>query len=192
MKAIKLVLATIVLIATISMSIFPFACTADWTTVRTVTGSAGQTSKTFSITAQEWRIEWSFTPDPRFPSLAFFGVLVYPEGEDVSYVYSFYVNGSTPTNGIENITGGMSNYHLEILAANVPSYTIDVQQYGGTISNGSDGNFDFGNLTNVVLVVFVVAIFVVVAVVVLLKRRINRRSRELSLSPTSASMMLYI
>lgn len=188
MKAIKLVLAIIVLIAAISMSIFPFACTADWATVRTVTGSADQTSKIFSITAQEWRLEWSFTPDPRFPYLAFFGVLVYPEGEDASYVDSFYVNGSTPTNGIENITGGMGNYHLEILAANIPSYSINVQQFGGTISNGSDGNFDFGNLTNILLVVLV-AVIVVVALAVLLKKRRNRRSSERSTS--SVPIMLY-
>jgi hypothetical protein len=189
MKAIKLVLAIIVLIAAVSMGIFPFACTADWATVRTVTGSADQTSKIFSITAQEWRLEWSFTPDPRFPSLAFFGVLVYPEGEDASYIDSFYVNGSTPTNGIENISGGIGNYHLEILAANVPSYSINVQQFGGTISNGSDGNFDFGNLTNILLVVLVAVIFVVAALAVLLNKRRNRRSSERS-TPL-APIMLY-
>ena len=189
MKAKKLVLAIIVLIAIISMSISPFACSADWTTVRTVTGSADQTSKTFSINAQEWRLEWSFTPDPRFPSLAFFGVLVYPEVKDASYVDSFYVNGSTPTSGVENITGGMGNYHLEILAANIPSYTINVQQYGGTISNGSDGNF-FGDLTNVILVVLIVAIIVVVVVAVFLKGGKKQKSRELSLTPPSAAILL--
>ena len=174
MKAKKIVLAIIVLVAAISINILPFACTADWITVRTITGSADQTTKTFNITAQEWRLEWSYTPDPRFPSLAFFGVLVYPEGEGASYIDSFYVNGSIQTNGIENINEGIGNYHLEILDANIPSYTIIIQQYGGTISSTSDGNSDFGNLTNVILVVFVVAIFAVAAVVVLLKRRKNR------------------
>jgi ABC-type transport system involved in multi-copper enzyme maturation permease subunit len=119
-------------------------------------------------------------------------VLVYPEGEGASYIDSFYVNGSTQTNGVENINGSVGNYHLEILDANIPSYTIIVQQYGGTISSASEGNFDFGNLTNVILVVLVVAIFAVAVVVVLFKRRKNPRSPEISVSPPPPSMMLYI
>jgi len=181
-------LAIIALIATISITILPFACTTDWTTVTKVTGSADQTSKTFNITSQEWRLEWSYTPDTRFPSLALFGVLVYPEGEGAGYIDSFLVNGSTQTNGIENINGSMGNYHLEILDANIPSYTIIVQQYGGTISRTSDGNSIFGNLTNVILAVLIVAILAVAAVVILLKRRKNRKPPELSLLPTPASM----
>jgi hypothetical protein len=192
MKAEKTVLAIIVLIATISISILPFACTTDWTTVTTVTGSADQTSKTFNITAQEWRLEWSYTPDTRFPSLAFFGVLVYPEDEGAGYIDSFYVNGSTQTNGVENINGSMGNYHLEILDANIPSYTIIVQQYGGTISSTSVENSNFGNLTNVILVVLIVAILAVTAVVILLKIRKNRKPPELSLLPTPASIKLHI
>jgi hypothetical protein len=192
MKAKKVFLALIVLIATISLSILPFAYTADWVTVTTITGSADQTTKTFNITAQEWRLEWSYNPDSRFPSLGFFGVLVYPEGEGASYIDSFYVNGSTQTSGVENINGSVGNYHLEILDANIPSYTIIVQQYGGTISSASEGNFDFGNLTNIILIVLVVAIFAVAAVVVLFKRRKNRRSPESSISPPPPSIMLYI
>jgi hypothetical protein len=192
MKAKKIVLALIVFMATINMSILPFAYTADWMTVTTITGSADQTTKNFNITAQEWRLLWSYTPDSRFPSLGFFGVLVYPEGEDASYIDSFYVNGSTQTNGVENINGSVGNYHLEILDANIPSYTIIVQQYGGTISTASDDNFDFGNLNNVILVVLVVAIFAVAVVVLLFNRRRNRRSPELSISPPPSSMIFHI
>ena len=134
MKAKKIVLATIIFIAIANMSILPFACSADWATVTTITGSADQTSKTFSITSQEWRLQWSYTPDPRFPDLTFFGVLVYPEGKDAGYIDSFYVNGSTQTSGVEDINSTLGNYHLEILDANIPSYTIVVQQYGDTIA----------------------------------------------------------
>jgi hypothetical protein len=175
MKAKKIVLAAIIFATIANISILPFACSTGWATVTTIKGSADQTSKTFSINAQEWRLQWSYTPNPDFPDLTFFGVLVYPEGEGVSYVDSFYVNGSTQTNGIENINEGIGNYHLEILDANIPSYTIVVQQYGGTISRTSDGNSDFGNLTNVILVVLVLAIFTLAAVVVFLKRRKNRK-----------------
>jgi hypothetical protein len=190
MKPKKIVLAVIIFTAIASMSILPFACAADWATVTTITGSADQTSKTFSITALQWRLQWSYTPDPQYPSLAFFGVLVYPESEGASYIDSFYVNGSTQKSGIEDINGSMGNYHLEILDANIPSYTIIVQQYGGTISGTSDGN-SVGNLIYIVIVVLVLVIFAVVAVAVLLKRRKNRGSTQVSLSAPSASMAVY-
>ncbi len=180
MKAKKIVLATIIFIAIASISILPFACSADWTTVTTITGSADQTSKTFSITAQEWRLQWSYTPDPSFPDLTFFGVLVYPEGKDAGYIDSFYVNGSAQTSGAEDINSTLGNYHLEILDANIPSYTIIVQQYGGTMASTSNGNSGIGNLTNIVLVVLVLAIFVVVTVVMSLNRRKNRKTTQLS------------
>jgi hypothetical protein len=191
MKAKKIVLATIISMAFINMSIISFACAADWLTVTTITGSADQTSKSFNITAQEWRLQWSYTPDPQFPSLTFFGVLIYPEVKDVSFIDSFYINGSTQTSGIEVINGSTGNYHLEILDANIPSYTIVVQQHGGTISNPpADGNSIFNNLTNVVLVVLVIAILAVV-VVVLLKKRKSPRSTQIPLPPPPAAMIFY-
>ena len=171
MKAKKMVLAAFIFTAIANMSILPFTCSADWTTVTTITGSADQTSKTFSITVQEWRLQWSYTPDPSFPDLTFFGVLVYPEGKDAGYIDSFYVNGSVQTSGVEDINSTLGNYHLEILDANIPSYTIIVQQYGGTIASTSDGNSGIGNLTNIVTVALVLAILVVATVVILLNRR---------------------
>lgn len=161
-----------------SLSILPFAYAADWATVTTITGSADQTSKTFNITVQEWRLKWSYTPDSRFPSLGFFGVLVYPEGESASYIDSFYVNGSAQTEGVENINGTAGNYHLEILDANIPSYTIVVQQYGGTITNASDGNFAFGNLANIALLALVVIVAVAVGVVLFRRKRKQRLTKE--------------
>jgi hypothetical protein len=190
MKAKKIVLATIISMAFINMSIISFACAADWLTVTTITGSADQTSKSFNITAQEWRLQWSYTPDPQFPSLTFFGVLIYPEVKDVSFIDSFYINGSTQTSGIEVINGSTGNYHLEILDANIPSYTIIVQQYGGTVSSPPDGNSIFGNLTNVVLAVLVIAILTVIVAVVLLKRR--KSPNPTQMPPPPATMILYI
>ena len=191
MKAKNIVLAAIFCVAFMNMSIISVAYAADWLTVTTITGSADQTSKSFNITAQEWRLQWSYTPDPQFPSLTFFGVLVYPEVEGESYIDSFYINGSTQTSGIEVINEGTGNYHLEILDANIPSYTIVVQQYGGTVSNPPDGNSIFDNLTNVVLAVLVIAILAVVVAVVFLKRKKSRRSTQMPLLPLPAAMILY-
>lgn len=187
MKAKKTVLATIIIVTFMSMSIMSIACAADWLTVTTITGSADQTSKSFNITAQEWRLQWSYTPDPQFPSLTFFGVFVYPEVEDESFIDSFYVNGSTQTSGIEVINSGIGKYHLEILDANIPSYTIIVQQYGGTVSNPPDGNLIFENLTNVILAILFIAILAVVVVIIFLKRRKNLRSTQMPLPPPPAA-----
>jgi hypothetical protein len=191
MKAKKIVLAATIFVAFMNMSVISVVCAADWLTVTTITGSADQTSKSFNITAQEWRLQWSYTPDPQFPSLTFFGVLVYPEVEGASSIDSFYVNGSTQTSGIEVINGSIGNYHLEILDANIPGYTIVVQQYGGTVSNPPDGNSIFGNLTNVALVVLVTAIVAVVVAVILLKRRKSPRSTQMPLPPPPPAMIFY-
>lgn len=191
MKAKKIVLAATIFVAFMNMSIISVAHGADWITVTTITGSTDQTSKSFNITAQEWRLQWSYTPDLQFPSLTFFGVLVYPEVEGESYIDSFYVNGSTKTSGIEVINGSIGNYHLEILDANIPSYTIVVQQYGGTVSNPPDGNSIFENLTNVALVVLVTVIVAVVVAVILLKRRKSPRSTQMPLPPPPPAMIFY-
>ena len=187
MKAKKIVLAATIFVAFMSMSIMSIVCATEWLTVTKITGSADQTSKSFNITAQEWRLQWSYTPDPQFPSLTFFGVLIYPEAEDESFVDSFYVNGSTQTSGIEVINAGIGSYHLEILDANIPSYTIIVQQYGGTVSNPPDGNLIFENLTNVILAILVITILAVIVTIVLLKKRNNRRSTQMPLPPPPAA-----
>ena len=192
MKAKKTVLATIIIVTFMSMSIMSIVCAIEWLTVTTITGSADQTSKSFNITAQEWRLQWSYTPDPQFPSLTFFGVLVYPEVEDASFIDSFYVNGSTKTSGIEVINAGIGNYHLEILDANIPGYTIVVQQYGGTVSNPPKGDSIFDYFTNVVFVVLVIAVFAVAVAVILLKRRKSPRSTQMPLSPPPAAIILHI
>lgn len=177
----KMALAIIILMAITAMSILPFALAVDWETVTTITGSADKTSNTFSISVQEWRLQWSYTPDPDFPSLTFFGVLVYPEGEGATYVDSFYVNGSTQTSGTEYIHEGMNSYHLEILDANIPSYTITVQQYADTVSSTSNGN-----ATTAILVAIVVIILAVIAIALLFWRRKNNRPIQPPSAPPPA------
>ena len=187
----KIAFVIIFLTLILTMSIHPFACATNWETVTTIKGSADKSSNTFKITAQEWRLQWSYTPDSQFPDLTFFGVLVYQQGGS-NFVDSFYVNGSTQTNGIEYIHEGMNNYYMEILDANIPSYTIIVQQDRDTISGSSSGDSsNTGNATNIVLVAIVIAIAVIV-VVLLLRRRKNHTSTQPSTPPTSTSMPVQI
>jgi hypothetical protein len=187
----KIALAIIILTSITTMSVLPFASAANWETVTTITGSADQTTNTFKITAQEWRLQWSYTPDPQFPNLTFFGVLIYQQGES-TYIDSFYVNGSTQTSGTELIHEGMNNYLLEILDANIPSYTITVQQYGDTISSFPNGNSNTVNATNILLVIIVFVILAVIVVVLLLQRRKNHTPTQLPTPPASNSMAMQI
>lgn len=187
-KALEIIIFTVV----ICMNILPFACAASWETVTTITGSTDQTSNSFSISAQEWRLQWSYTPDPRFPSLSFFGVLVYPQGESSTYIDSFYVNGSAQTSGTEFIHEGLNNYHLEILDANIPSYTIAVQEYAETSSSTSNGNSGTGNATYATLVAIVIVILAVVVVALLLKRRKDQRPTQPPPSPSPAPVTVHI
>lgn len=169
MNMIKTFSAIIILTVVTAVIILPFAFATDWETVTTITGSADQTSDTFSITAQEWRLQWTYTPDPRFPDLTFFGVLVYPQGEGATFVDSFYVNGSTQTSGTEYILTGVNSYHLEILDANIPSYTIIVQQYGELSSNTPNGN---------TIIMILVAIIIIVLVVIVVALLLSKRKRQ--------------
>lgn len=173
----KIALAIIILTLITTLSILPFASAANWETVTTITGSVDQTTNTFKITAQEWRLQWSYTPDSQFPALTFFGVIIYQQGES-TYIDSFYVNGSTQTNGNEYIHEGMNNYHLEILDANIPSYTIIVQQDRDTISGTSNGDAEPVMATNITLVAIIIVILAVIAVAILLQRRKNQTSTQ--------------
>jgi hypothetical protein len=181
MKNKKAALLIIIFAIVTPLSILPFIRAANWETVTTVTGSADQTSNSFSISAQEWRLQWSYTPDPRFPSLTFFGVLVYPQKEGATYVDSFYVNGSTQINGTEYIREGAKDYHLEILDANIPSYTIVVQQYVENSSSTPNGNSGTANTMYAILTAIIVVIITVVAVALLL-----RRKPEKNITPSAA------
>jgi hypothetical protein len=192
MKYKKAVLVIIIFAVVTPLSILPFIRAANWEMVTTVTGSADQTSKSFSISAQEWRLQWSYTPDPKFPSLTFFGVLVYPQKEGATYVDSFYVNGSTQTSGTEYIHEGAKDYHLEILDANIPSYTIVVQQYVETSSSTPNGNSGTQNTTFPILAAVAIAVMIVVAVTLLLQRRKSDRNLTASADITVKTVSFLV
>jgi hypothetical protein len=120
------ILVTAVIILTSLMTI-SFVHATNWQTVTTVTGSGDKTSNNFTIQATQWRLVWSYTLDPQYPQYSVFYVFTYPQGENVSYVDYISAN-QTKTSGIEYIYQGQGNFYLNIIAANVPSYTITVQQ----------------------------------------------------------------
>jgi hypothetical protein len=187
-KALEIIIFAVVA----SMSILPSAYAANWETVTTITGSSDQTSSNFSIDAEEWRLQWSYTSDPNFPDLAFFGVIVYPQGEGAASIDSFYVNGSSQTSGTEIIHEGMNNYHLEILVANIPSYTIAVQEYTESSVTTPNGISGLTNATYTTITAIVIVIIAVIVVALLLKRRKNQRPTQPSPLTPSAPVIGHI
>jgi hypothetical protein len=107
--------------------------TANWSEVATFTGPGSrQTQNTthFAIGHGEWRIRWTYTPDPNYSAEAGFFVYVYPQGATKSYVGAIYSIGGSPTNGtayVHNLTG---SFYMSVLAGTpgILSYTLVVEQ----------------------------------------------------------------
>ena len=87
----------------------------------TFTGSSDRTTPPFTVTTSEWIIDWSYVPDYEYPEYAGFGFYVYPRGETVMYVESV-LSGST--SGSTYSYAGPGEYYVEVLAANLKSWTI--------------------------------------------------------------------
>lgn len=89
----------------------------------TFTGSSGRTTPPFTITTSEWIIDWSYIPaDPEYPEWAGFYFFIYPRGETVDYVEALFSPGST--SGSTYSYAGPGEYYVEVLAANLESWTI--------------------------------------------------------------------
>ena len=99
--------------------------------ITTITGSSDQTTNYFTIPSSEWRIVWSFTPDPHYPEYSSLYVFVYPQGETSLYVDSFSANNNK-TSGTEYIHQGDGSFYLKIIAANTPGYTMTIEAQPST------------------------------------------------------------
>jgi hypothetical protein len=128
MNAKKTVLVIVIFTAITAMNILPYAYAANWQTVTTITGSTDQTTATFNIPAQEWRLQWSYTPDPQYPQYSALYIYVYPQGETAAYIDEVHASGNAQTSSTEYIYQGSGSFYLKILDANIPSYTITIQQ----------------------------------------------------------------
>ncbi|MDI9578472.1 MAG: hypothetical protein QM398_10110, partial [Thermoproteota archaeon] len=84
---------------------------------------------TFPITSDTWRLQWSYTPKSSSnPEFALFSVFIYPKGETARYAGSLSADGDSQTSGTEYVYEGNDDYYLKIIAANLQSYTITIQQ----------------------------------------------------------------
>jgi hypothetical protein len=90
-----------------------------------ITGSGDKTSPPFTVTTEEWIIDWSYVPDPEYPEYAGFGFFVYPRGETALYVES--VLSSEATTGSTYSYAGPGEYYIKVGAANIKSWEVVIE-----------------------------------------------------------------
>lgn len=152
----------------------PLAYAVNWQAVATINGSADKTSETFTVTATEWRLHWEYTPDPEYPQYSTFNVFVYPQGETALYIDSFSADKSAQTSGDEYIYEGSGIFYLKIITANIPSYTVIIQQNKDAAatpaptktSNTSGTSSNSTGYTGYIIAAALVIIVVIAAVVI--------------------------
>ena len=87
-----------------------------------MTGSGGKTTPPFTVTTEEWVVDWSYTSDD--PAFAIFGFFIYPRGETVSFVEScLFPEG---TSGSTYSYAGAGEYYIKVEAANIKSWTLTI------------------------------------------------------------------
>ncbi len=165
------IILTIVIAASFASFLPSSAEASNWQTVTTFTGSADQTTQTFTIAATEWRIVWEYTPDPQYPQYSYMYVFTYPQGETVDYADHFSASGNSQTNGTQYIHEGAKSYYLDIGIANIPSYTITVQQDADTIPGSNPTSNPTFNIWIIVAIIVVVVVVSLIIVVLVLRRR---------------------
>lgn len=91
----------------------------------TFTGSGDKTTPPFTVTTSEWIIDWSYTTNSNYPA---FYIYIYPRGETASYVTS--IDAGEATSGTSYCYAGAGEYYVEVLAANLISWTITIRPTG--------------------------------------------------------------
>jgi len=89
----------------------------------TITGSGDKTSPPFTVTTEEWIIDWSYNTDE--PEYAVFGFFVYPRGETDIYIESVLFPESTE--GSTYSYAGQGDYYVKVSASNVKSWIITIK-----------------------------------------------------------------
>ena len=89
-----------------------------------VTGSSDKTSPPFTITTEEWDIDWSYVPDPEYPDSAVFKCYVYPMGTTTLSVASIESALYLGSSGSVYSYAGAGEYYIKVTVANVKSWEI--------------------------------------------------------------------
>jgi len=103
----------------------------EWNTIETFTGEGDEITPPFHISGTEWRI--TLTADAEYPEYAVLHVLVYPEGTHSICTKRISYSGGSGGDTVYICEGGQ-DYYIEVIAANLRSWTIRVENYGTRVS----------------------------------------------------------
>jgi len=101
-----------------------------WSEVKRFTGSGTEeyTTAYFSCDRIDWRIRWSYDPDPSNPAYALFNLITYPtvgSGRWVDYVRTI---GGSDTRGTSFINNESGTFYCRIAVEETRNYTIIIEQ----------------------------------------------------------------
>ena len=89
----------------------------------TITGSGDKTSPPFTVTTEEWIIDWSYITDDL--SYSVFSFFVYPRGETAIFIES--VLFPQETSGSTYSYAGQGDYYIKVSAGNINSWEIVIK-----------------------------------------------------------------
>jgi hypothetical protein len=111
----------------------------EWTTVQTFTGEGNETTPPFHISGTEWRITWAI--DAEYPEYAAFDLFIYPEGTHSMFTERISYSGGSTGDTVYVYEGGQ-DYYVKVIAANLRSWTIRVEDDArvGEATSGGEWN----------------------------------------------------
>ncbi|MBC8512703.1 MAG: hypothetical protein H8D32_06965 [Dehalococcoidia bacterium] len=98
----------------------------EWNTIETFTGEGNEITLPFHISGTEWRI--TLTAAAEYPEYAVLHVLVYPEGTHSICTKRISYSGGSGGDTTYIYEGGQ-DYHIKVVAANLRSWSIRVEDY---------------------------------------------------------------
>jgi len=98
----------------------------SWHPVNTFSGKEDKNTTSFAIRGEVWRV--TYTVNDADPKYGVFYMSVYPKGETVGYVAHVSCR-DTPCSNTIYIFKGTGNYYIKVLAANLDSWKLEVEDY---------------------------------------------------------------
>lgn len=89
-------------------------------------GISSEKTKPFSISTEEWIIEWEYTPEKDLEEfeLVIFNFYIYPRGETLFFSEMIFPEDTT---GSSYSYAGPGQYYADVTAANIESWTITIR-----------------------------------------------------------------
>ena len=89
----------------------------------TISGSGNKTSPPFTVTTDEWIIDWSYEIDPEYEDIgAAFSFFIYPRGETEVYVECILFPDET--SGSTYSYAGAGEYYIKVIAVGTKNWGI--------------------------------------------------------------------